>query len=105
MLKVKQFRYYADSDRQAYKDWPESLHDNLFHSLNGDVIKLGIQAPPGTYFYLNCYENKGNEIVVGASGIYELDVDGFAVLKSLIMNPESLQPGQAIIVDVIYRTV
>jgi hypothetical protein len=93
MLKVKQFRYYADPDRKDYNDWPKSLHDNLFQSLNGDVIKLGIQAPPGTYFHLNCYENKGNEIVVGASGIYELDVDGFAVLKSLIMSPESLKPG------------
>lgn len=104
MVVVKQFRYYGNANHPR-QDWKDN---NLFENINkqgGEVIKLGIQAPPGTPFYLNCTDTSGNEILVGSTSIYELDVDGFTTLSSLTFgrNPLGNKAGASIIVDVVYR--
>lgn len=51
----------------------------------GRVTKLGIQAPPGTRFYINGDTN--NTIMVGRTGIYELE-DGPKVGKLQFVIPK-----------------
>ena len=51
--------------------------DNVFKILtenNYIITKIGIQAPPGTVFYLNYDDTKANsQFMVGRTGIYELN--------------------------------
>lgn len=65
------------------------FHSNILEGL--DVSKLGIQAPPGTKFFLNGSKgdsnSKGQEIVVGRTGVYELD-DGIAITSLIFDRPK-----------------
>lgn len=65
------------------------FHNNILEGL--DVNKLGIQAPPGTKFFLNGSKgdssSKGQEIVIGRTGVYELD-DGIAVTSLVFDQPK-----------------
>lgn len=65
------------------------FHSNILEGL--DVSKLGIQAPPGTKFFLNSSKgdsnSKGQEIVVGRTGVYELD-DGIAITSLIFDRPK-----------------
>ena len=78
---------------------------NIFRDL-GVVTHLGIQATPGTLFYLN---NSKNPISVGTTGIYELDLEGLGQIFAIQFNRESLnyldeiEPRQSILIDVVYE--
>jgi hypothetical protein len=48
---------------------------------------LGIQAMPGTLFYLN---NSKHAISVGTTGIYELNLEGLGQIFSIQFNRDSL---------------
>lgn len=65
------------------------FHSNILEGL--DVSKLGIQAPPGTKFFLNGSKgdssSKGQEIVIGRTGVYELD-DGIAITSLIFDRPK-----------------
>ena len=68
------------------------------------ILQLGIQALPGTKFYLN---GSNNPIIIGNTGIYELDLQGLTEISSLSFeaNSISLINGNAnayLIVDMIY---
>lgn len=93
MVKIKQFRY---------PDTTVQWEDDVFSSLDGEVTQLGIQAPSGTKFYLNGFDN---QLQVGCTGIYELDLEGLTTLTQLRFNSDSLANAETIIVDVIYRTM
>lgn len=93
MVKIKQFRY---------PDTAVQWEDNVFSNLDGEVTQLGIQAPSGTKFYLNGFDN---QLQVGCTGIYELDLEGLTTLTQLRFNSDSLANAETIIVDVIYRTM
>lgn len=106
---VKQFRYYSDSE-YASNNFPVGLTREKF--LTGDAfeaymptVHLGIQAPSGTIFYLN---DSTNSIMVGYSGVYEIDVEDLTEITSLRFDADSIQkisdnPGMFIIVDLIYE--
>ena len=93
MVKIKQFRY---------PDTIVQWKNNVFSDLDGEVTQLGIQAPSGTKFYLNGFSN---ELQVGCTGIYELDLEGLTTLTQLSFDGGSLDNAETIIVDVIYRTM
>lgn len=93
MVKIKQFRY---------PDTTVQWKNNVFSDLDGEVTQLGIQAPSGTKFYLNGFNN---ELQVGCTGIYELDLEGLTTLTQLSFDSGSLDNAETIIVDVIYRTM
>lgn len=95
MVKIKQFRYPDDN---TTINWT----DNVFLDLDGEVTQLGIQAPSGTKFYLNGFNNT---LQVGCTGIYELDLEGLTTLTQLRFDGNSLANAQTIIVDVVYRTM
>ena len=70
------------------------------------IIQLGIQSLPGLKFNLN---TNLDPIVVGASGMYELDLsDSSAVLTSLTFEIDSLNlinenPDGYLIIDIVYQ--
>ena len=68
------------------------FESNFLTKLKGvkNITKLGIQAPPGTKFVFNTIVSPGNEIqgpqiMIGQSGIYELDenlnMDGLTFIR------------------------
>lgn len=106
---VKQFRYYNDSNTHK-KNYPENL--KLRHLVTGSVfdpypriLQLGIQALPGTKFYLN---NANNPVIVGSTGIYELTLTGATVITDLTFDNASIQAignnnNASLIIDIIYE--
>lgn len=86
---VKQFRYYGDGDARNYPGTNDvsknpmrrsTLKSGSVFSEYMPIIQLGIQAYPGIKFYIN---NSSNPVIVGQTGIYELNVDGLSEITSL----------------------
>lgn len=83
MKKIMQFRYWND-DANSFNS-PSTLTGNdlasggLF-STYGSVSALGVQGPPGLEFYLN---NGEYPIVIGNTGIYQLDMGGVNKITSI----------------------
>lgn len=106
---VKQFRYY--NNNASNKNYPQGIsHRNV---VSGSVFQpympitqLGIQALPGTKFYLN---NDKMPIIIGYTGIYELDLEGIAEITAIQFENTSVDAidnneNAYLIVDIIYET-
>ena len=103
--KIQQIRYYP----KGIGSFPDGLtassliNGNAFASYK-PIVQLGIQTMPGVKFYLN---GGTNEIIVGSTGIYELNVEDSASLTMLSFNANSLkmidESGTGyLIVDILY---
>lgn len=113
--KVTQYRYYkAGHDN----NWPLDGTSQKF--CRGDIfletlpiLQLGIQTMPGTKFYVNTGDDP---IIIGSTGIYELDLQNKTEISSLRFgseifdiidgNPEkNIQPNPNayLIVDIVYE--
>ena len=104
--KIHQVRFYQDNDP---RNQPNGLTKNRL--ISGSVfndkypmIQLGIQTLPGVKFYLN---NAITPIVVGATGIYDLDLEGITEITQLNFDAASIKmihnnPDSYLIVDFIY---
>ena len=108
---VKQYRYYyneAQKNQPSNLTWEELAEGSVFFTDNlKSIIQLGIQTLPGTQFYIN-NSDKNYPIIVGTTGIYELDLQGISEITALSFNPESLQiidnVGNAfLIIDALYE--
>lgn len=72
----------------------------------GGIEHLGIQAMPGTKFYIN---SSPDPVIVGATGIYEINLSNQAVITALRFDAESIQTINSsngslpLLVDIIYR--
>lgn len=114
MAKFKQFRYYASG---AYENEPQELRqDDLVNGEYGSdnegvayfpIHKLGIQAMPGTKFYLN--QNKSNPVpvIVNNTGIFELNLKDKITINKLRFDATSLNsmrnnPNAYLIIDIVY---
>lgn len=79
---VNQIRYYGDNNA---KNYPANLSlqtlqsGSAFHNTL-PIVQLGIQTLPGMKIYIN---NHTNPVVVGQTGIYELNVDGISYITDL----------------------
>lgn len=106
--KVQQIRYYGDNDG---KNQPNNLTGNRLRS--GSIFKdytpmkqIGIQTMPGVKFYLN---GSVEPIVVGSTGIYELNVENLTEITALTFDTVSINminntPSLSyIIVDILYE--
>jgi hypothetical protein len=51
--------------------------------------QLGIQSLPGTRFYLN--DNIEGPVILGSTGIYELELEGISKISSLKFDSKSLK--------------
>ena len=118
--KVGQIRFYNSSNPNNYhpktnKSNNEGDNTNQFDMRNlisgsafsgYNIIQLGIQGLPGTKFYIN--ESIG-PVILGYTGIYELDVDGISTITSLKFDKKSIEtinnnPNAHLIIDFIYES-
>ena len=117
--KVKQFRYYNDKSSEvteSKRNQPTTLDGTTTlitseHYVNGDVFgkhfpvtQLGIQALPGTKFYLN---EAVDPVIIGATGIYELDLTNGIQISKVSFAHDSMEniknnDNAFLIVDIIY---
>lgn len=100
---IKQIRYYGEGNKNNY---PTNLSRR--HLISGTVfskyvpmLKLRIEAPSKTKFYLN---GSSNSVIVNKEGIFELDVDGFSHINALQFDAASLSEDIEIIVNIIYES-
>lgn len=115
--KVIQIRYYNENDDKNYPLAPEAAEDMTQYATaeslkNGTVFKnymplvsLGIQTIPGVKFYLN---RSTAPIIVGSTGIYEIDAKYLADINWLAFDQNSIKmvqenPSAYIIVDLLYE--
>jgi len=105
--KIKQLRYYNDS---SDKNNPPGLtKKELVTGRAFDrylpIVQLGIQALPGTKFYIN---DAMNSIIVGYTGIYELDSNLVYSIRRLSFDSTSMNliddnDNGYLLVDMIYE--
>lgn len=107
--KIMQFRYYGDEDS---RNQPKNSENKISRAklASGSVFtgylpitQLGIQALPGTRFYLN---NSTTPIIIGSTGIYELDLEGLSEITKLSFELSSIDniiktPAAYLIIDTI----
>ncbi len=107
--RVKQVRYYADGSGNNYPTVDGPTYRNLISgsafSKYVPIVQLGIQSLPGTKFYIN---GANNPIIIGNTGIYELDLQGLTEISSLQFEASSIATisrnnGAYLIVDIIYE--
>lgn len=112
--KIKQFRYYAENDTNANPNYTRNYPDSIsarnlvsgsIFATSTPIVQLGIQALPGTRFFLN-----GNQypIIIGNTGIYELDLQGQGEITALSFESRSINAikeneNAYLIVDIIYE--
>ena len=98
--KIKQFRYYNDTNNLG-KNSPSvitidgaDVDVSYAHYVSGavfgecfPVLQFGIQSLPGTKFYLN---NSIYPVVIGSTGIYELDLKGVTQITEIHFDKRSL---------------
>ena len=109
--KIRQIRYYGEGLNS--KNYPSDVNmsklitGTAFKNNNQNVLitQLGIQTLPGTKFYLN---DSANAIIVGNTGIYELDLNGLSEITAISFDRASInaiatnQNGY-LIVDILYE--
>ena len=105
---VQQFRFYSNT--AANVNYPREI--NYRNLSSGSIFanympitQLGIQSLPGTKFYLN---NSEIPVIIGHTGIYELDLSGLSEITALRFDPKSLMAidgnqNSFLIVDIIYE--
>lgn len=88
--KIKQFRYFGTGD--TAHNTPNTTHQTL---VSGSVfasvlpiLQLGVQALPGTKFYIN---SSTNPVIVGVTGVYELNLNDNTQISSLSFDSFSLE--------------
>lgn len=91
MKQIKQFRYYYSG---STKNYPANFQNYYNKLINGNIFEktgiishLGIQGVPGTKFYLN---NSSFPIVIGSTGIYELDLGVVGQIHSIKFDANTL---------------
>lgn len=106
---VKQYRFYNELDdtrnQPSYINMENLINGKVFDSPSCyPILQLGIQALPGTAFYLN---SSIDPVVVGFTGIYELDLENQVEIVKLTFNKKSIEAINTnangyLIVDVLY---
>lgn len=116
---VKQYRYYNDKDEVRNQPLQRELEDGTIEAITKEhyisgvvfespscfpILQLGIQALPGTKFYLN---SSIDPVTIGFTGIYELELDNGVEIIKLTFNPTSMNEIESningyLIVDVLY---
>ena len=88
--KIGQIRYFGERNRQNY---PTTINATKLRTGGAftsvyPFVQLGVQTLPGTKFYVN---NHTTPVIVGATGIYELDVNGLSNLTDIQFDDKSLK--------------
>lgn len=106
MKLIRQFRYYGDNDSRNYPEglsMDQLVYNNIFGGLSS-ITQLGIQGRPGTMMFLNGQEYP---IVIGETGIFEIDLQNYGQIFSIRFTAESLDDYQEfddrLLIDIIYE--
>ena len=106
MKLIKQFRYYGEKDNRnnpGTLNMDQLVYGNIFSGLSS-ITQLGIQGRPGTVVFLNGQEYP---IIIGETGIYEIDLQNYGQIFSIRFTSESLEKYQKsddrLLVDIIYE--
>lgn len=103
---IKQYRYYGKDNSKNYPSGITAVdleQGSIFEEIY-PIYQLGIQAYPGAKIRLN---RNVEEVIVGLTGIYELDVEGRTEIDRLQIDPDTINKidninNAYIIIDVIY---
>lgn len=105
--RIMQFRYYADKHDN---NQPTGLTATMLSSGTAfedisNITQLGIQTLPGVRVYLNNAE-PASPIIIGSTGIYELDLEGISQINAIHFEGNSLKkistnPNAYLIIDMI----
>ena len=107
--KIAQVRYYGENHslNQPLKITGANLRSGSVFSEYMPIKQLGIQTMPGVKFYLN---NSIEPIIVGTTGIYELNVENMTEITTLNFDNNSINmiknssaSTSYIIVDILYE--
>ena len=105
--RVKQFRYINKNSPANYPDGLtyQNLTSGVAFQGCPSIIQLGIQALPGTKFYVN---GGYSPVIIGTSGIYELDLNGLSEISSLYFNGDSIRAIEesdiaTLLIDILYE--
>ena len=111
IAKMAQLRFYSQTKKGANLNTPynnpKSYCEPTCFAKYAPIKQLGIQALPGTRFYIN---NSTEPIIIGASGIYELDLrDTNAIISALHFSYASMERIEKsenghLIIDLVYTT-
>ena len=108
MKKVYQYRYYGENENKNTEGMSlDSLASGAAFSSKMPILQLGVQSLPGTKFYINC-PNVGDPVILGRTGIYELDLNDQSTITSLRIERASAEKisnnaGGYLLVDIIYE--
>ena len=78
---------------------------NIFQEYSA-ITQLGLQGRPGTVFYLN---DSQYPIVIGETGIYEIDLEGYGQIFRIKFESSSLKwydedgKGDRLLIDIIFE--
>ena len=111
---VKQYRYYGENNEANNPISVASVNILKNAYISGKVfespkcypiLQLGIQTLPGTKFYLN---SNVEPIIIGSTGIYELDLDNQTEITKLTFNKTSMDAidnntNGYLIIDILYE--
>lgn len=103
---VKQFRFYSEGNPKNSEgiNMDMLVNNNIFQNCS-EISQIGIQSLPGTEFYLN---DSLYSIVIGNTGIYELNVNGITDITNIYFEPKSIKAindseTAYLIIDIIYN--
>ena len=102
-----QIRYNTVDANIAKEDGYLLTRDDTFapYTAHGGIEQLGIQAPPGTKFYIN---SSPDPVMVGGTGIYELNLANQIAITTFRFDQESIEnikktSNLSLLIDMIYR--
>lgn len=106
--KVTQIRYYGDNNAKNYPNELKGsqLTTGIAFKKYMPIYQIGIQAIPGAAFSIN---NSTESILIGTTGIYELNVDNLTQITNLtfdkitVKNVNESNGLAYIIVDILYE--
>ncbi len=111
---IKQFRWYGEQDSRNFPSWTAITEEEMTEATKYKtgaafdnvypITQLGIQTLSGVKFYLN---GSVNPITIGASGIYDLNVQNGMRITRLEFDQESLSrinENGYLLIDIIYET-
>lgn len=84
---VNQIRYYGEKHPSSNTNMQELTSGAAFFNTL-PIVQLGVQSIPGTMVVIN---NHTNPIIVGQTGIYELNVDGISYITDLKISGNALE--------------
>lgn len=88
--RIKQFRFFSTTDtthNTPNTNFQTLVSGNLFSDIL-PILQLGIQALPGTKFYVN---SSTSPVIVGVTGVYEMNLQDNTQITSLSFDGNSLQ--------------